>query len=128
VSEKKIIATGSAPAAIGPYSQAVEAGGFLFLSGQIPLDPGTGTMVGEDAPAQAEQVLKNIGAVLGAAGLSLGAVVKSTIFLADMADFATVNEVYGRAFPVNPPARSTVAVRELPKGALVEIEVVAWKG
>jgi 2-iminobutanoate/2-iminopropanoate deaminase len=125
---RSIITTGNAPAAIGPYSQAVGAGGFLFLSGQIPLDPASGQMVGEDAPAQAAQVLRNIEAVLAAAGLTLAAVVKSTIFLADMADFAAVNEVYGRSFPVDPPARSTVAVKELPKGALVEIEVVAWRG
>lgn len=126
--EKAIIVTGRAPAAIGPYSQAVGAGGFLFISGQIALDPDSGQMVGADAAAQAEQALKNVGAVLAAAGLTLTAVVKSTIFLADMADFAAVNNVYGRYFPVVPPARSTVAVRELPKGALVEVEVVAWKG
>jgi 2-iminobutanoate/2-iminopropanoate deaminase len=125
---KSIITTDRAPAAIGPYSQAVGAGDFLFLSGQIALDPASGQMVGDDAAAQAAQALNNIAALLSAAGLTLAAVVKSTIFLADMADFAAVNDVYGRHFPVDPPARSTVAVRELPKGALVEIEVVAWKG
>lgn len=128
MSGRTVVSSPEAPVAIGPYSQAIEAGGFLFLSGQIPLDPVSGQMCGDDAASQAIQVMKNIEAVLRAAGLSLAAVVKATIFLADMADFATVNEVYGRYFPSEPPARSTVSVKGLPKEALVEIEVVAWKG
>ena len=122
---KEIVATELAPKAIGPYSQAVSAGGFLFCSGQIPLDPATGEMVGGDIATQAERVMANIGAVLAAAGLGFGDVVKSTIFLADLADFAAVNEVYGRRFTGDPPARSTVEVKGLPKGAGVEIEVIA---
>jgi 2-iminobutanoate/2-iminopropanoate deaminase len=122
---KKIIATDKAPKAIGPYSQAVRAGGFLFCSGQIPLDPATGEMVAGEISLQAERVMENIGAVLAAAGLCFDDVVKSTIFLADLGDFAAVNEVYGRRFSGDPPARSTVEVKGLPKGAGVEIEVIA---
>jgi 2-iminobutanoate/2-iminopropanoate deaminase len=122
---KEIVATDQAPQAIGPYSQAVRAGGFLFCSGQIPLDPATGEMVRGDIALQTERVMDNIGAVLNAAGLRFGDVVKSTIFLADLADFAAVNEVYGRRFTGDPPARSTVEVKGLPKGAGVEIEVIA---
>jgi 2-iminobutanoate/2-iminopropanoate deaminase len=122
---REIIATDKAPRAIGPYSQAVRAGGFLFLSGQIALHPATGQLVGEDAAAQAQLVMENMGAVLAAAGLTFAHVVKTTIFLADMADFAAVNEVYGRYFTGSPPARSTVAVLELPRGALVEVEAIA---
>lgn len=125
---KHIVSTNEAPAAIGPYSQAVEAGGFLFLSGQIPLDPVTGEMCGDTVAAQTAQVLKNMQGVLRASGLSLSNVVKTTIFLADMRDFSAVNEVYAGYFSAAPPARSTVAVKGLPKGALVEIEAVAWKG
>ncbi len=122
---KEIIATDKAPKAIGPYSQGVKAGGFVFCSGQIPLDPATGEMHGADIREQTEQVMENIAAVLAAAGLSFGDVVKSTIFLADLADFAAVNEVYGRRFHASPPARSTVEVQGLPRGARVEIEVIA---
>jgi 2-iminobutanoate/2-iminopropanoate deaminase len=125
---KEIIATDKAPKAIGPYSQAVRAGGVLFCSGQIPLDPATGEMVTGDIARQAERVMENIGAVLAAAGLGFGDVVKSTIFLADLGDFAAVNEVYGRRFVGDPPARSTVEVKGLPKGAGVEIEVIALAG
>ncbi len=122
---KEIITTDMAPKAIGPYSQAVKAGGLVFLSGQIPLDPASGEMVGGNVEAQTERVMDNIAAVLAAAGLNFGDVVKSTIYLADLADFATVNAVYGRRFPAEPPARSTFEVKGLPKGAGVEIEVVA---
>jgi len=122
---KEIVATTLAPAAIGPYSQAVRVGEFVFLSGQIALDPATGEMVGETAAEQAERVMENIGAVLAAAGLAFSQVVKSTIYLTDLADFAAVNQVYGRRFPAEPPARATVGVRELPRGAKVEIEVIA---
>ena len=120
-----MVQTDSAPRAIGPYSQAIRAGGFLFSSGQIALDPATGEMVGDTAAAQAEQVLVNLRAVLEAGGSGLDKVVKTTIFLADMGDFAQVNEVYARHFGDHRPARATVAVASLPKGALVEIEAVA---
>ncbi len=122
---KEIVVTDQAPRAIGPYSQGVKAGGFVFFSGQIALDPATGELGTGDVVAQTEQVMENIEAVLAAAGLTFADVVKSTIFLADLADFAKVNEVYGRRFPVEPPARSTVEVQGLPRGALVEIEVIA---
>jgi 2-iminobutanoate/2-iminopropanoate deaminase len=122
---RQIIVSDRAPKAIGPYSQGVRGGGLVFLSGQIALHPETGEMVGEDAAAQTEQVLANIGALLEAAGLTFADVVKSTIFLVNLADFATVNEIYGRRFVTAPPARSTVEVKGLPRGALVEIEVVA---
>ncbi len=119
------IATDKAPAAIGPYSQAVRAGDLVFCSGQIALDPATGEMVAGDVTAQTERVMANIAAVLAAAGTGFDNVVKTTIFLVEMGDFAAVNEVYGRSFPNHKPARSTVAVRNLPRGALVEIEVTA---
>ncbi len=122
---KKIISTQSAPAAIGPYSQGVWSGELLFLSGQIPINPESGAMVDGDAAAQAEQVLKNIGAILASQGLTFRNVVKATVFSTDMGTFAGVNEVYGRYFKEEPPARSFVEVSALPKGALVEIEVVA---
>lgn len=122
---KKIIATDKAPKAIGPYSQAVRAGGLLFCSGQIPLDPVTGEMCIGSVREQTEQVMTNIAAVLEAAGLTFGHVVKSTVFLADLTDFAVVNEVYGARFSSMPPARSTVEVQGLPRGAMVEIEVIA---
>ena len=122
---KGVIATDKAPRAIGPYSQAIRAGGLLFCSGQIPLDPVTGEMCTGSVREQTEQVMANIAAVLEAAGLAFGDVVKSTVFLADLADFAVVNEVYGSRFPTMPPARSTVEVRGLPRGAKVEIEVIA---
>lgn len=123
--DKEIIVTDRAPKAIGPYSQGVRAGGFVFLSGQIALDPATGELYAGDVVAQAELVMENIGALLAAAGLAFADVVKSTIFLVNLADFARVNEVYGRRFSGDPPARSTVEVRGLPRGALVEIEVIA---
>jgi 2-iminobutanoate/2-iminopropanoate deaminase len=119
------ISTAQAPAAIGPYSQAIRADGYLFCSGQLGLDPATGDFVAGDVGAQAEQALRNLGAVLGAAGLTFEDVVKTTVFLADMADFAAVNSVYGRFVTDPPPARSTVAVAALPKGGRVEIEATA---
>lgn len=121
----KTISTDSAPAAIGPYNQATVAGGFLFSAGQIGLDPATGEFVGAGVVEQAEQVFRNLEAVLGAAGLSFGDVVKTTVFLTDMGEFAAVNEVYARHFGEPYPARSTVAAAGLPKGARVEIDVVA---
>lgn len=122
---KEIISTENAPKAIGPYSQGVKAGGFLFLSGAIALDPATGEVVQGGIVAETEQVMKNIGALLSAAGLGFHDVVKTTIYLASMADFATVNGIYGGYFQEAPPARSTVEVKGLPRGVLVEIEVTA---
>ena len=119
------ITTDKAPAAIGPYSQAIQAGGLFFCSGQIALDPATGEMLQGDVTAQTERVMTNIAAVLDAAGTNFDNVIKTTIFLVDMGDFASVNEVYGRSFTSHKPARSTVAVKSLPRGALVEIEVIA---
>lgn len=124
---KEIISTDKAPKAIGPYSQGVKAGGFVFFSGQIPLDPATGELKSGDIAGQTELVMSNIAAVLEAAGLTFADVVKTTIFLTNLADFAAVNEVYGKRFPEAPPARSTVEVKGLPRGANVEIEVVAMK-
>lgn len=123
----KTIHTDSAPKAIGPYSQAIQvtSGTMTFLSGQIPLDPATGELVPGDVVAQAEQVMKNLKAVLNAGGLDFSHVVRCTIFLQDLADFAKVNEVYGRSFPANPPARATVQVAGLPRGARVEIDAIA---
>lgn len=120
----KKISTPNAPAAIGPYSQAIVAGNMLYTSGQIPLDPASGNMVGENVTEQAEQVMKNLAAVLEAAGTKFDNVVKTTCFLADIADFAAFNAVYGK-YIISAPARSCVAVKDLPKGALVEVEVVA---
>jgi 2-iminobutanoate/2-iminopropanoate deaminase len=120
----EILATDKAPAAIGPYSQGVKCGNVLFCSGQIPLDPATGEMVAGDISVQAERVMNNIAALLTAAGAGFDDVVKTTIFLVDMADFAAVNEVYGSRFPNHKPARSTVAVKSLPRNALLEIEVI----
>mgnify|MGYP002674777975 FL=1 len=120
----QIISTPAAPAAIGPYSQAVQAGGLLFLSGTMPIDPVTGALAEPQIATQAEQVMKNISAVLQAAGYTFEDVVKTTCFLADMGDFAVFNEVYARYF-TGKPARSCVAVKSLPKGALVEVEVIA---
>jgi 2-iminobutanoate/2-iminopropanoate deaminase len=122
---KKIIRTDNAPAPVGPYSQAVEAGGFLFCSGQIAIDPKTNKVDTGPIEEQARQVLENIRAVLEAAGLGLQNVVKTTIYLTKMEDFTVVNEVYSRYFTEEPPARSTVAVAGLPKGVHVEIEVLA---
>jgi 2-iminobutanoate/2-iminopropanoate deaminase len=126
MSERRVIATASAPKAIGPYSQAIAAPPFLFLSGQVALDPATGELVGQaDVRAQARRVMQNIEAVLAAAGSSFDKVVKTTIFLTDLGDFAPVNEIYGSYFKGPPPARSTVQVAGLPRGAMVEVEIVA---
>lgn len=123
------LSTEHAPKAIGPYSQAIRKGNLLFLSGQIPLDPATMTIVGTDAATQAEQVMKNLAAVLAAAGAGFGDVVKTTIFLFDLEDFAEVNAVYARRFEgMEPPARSTVQVARLPRDVRVEIELVAVLG
>lgn len=122
------IATNNAPAAIGPYSQAIRAGDFVFFSGQIPLDPQTGELVAGGIGPQTEQVMANMQAVLAAAGLSFFQIVKTTIYLTDLADFTQVNEIYGRAFNETPPARATVQVAALPRGAAVEIEWVAYCG
>lgn len=124
---KKIISTEQAPKAIGPYSQAVQMGSFLFCSGQIPIDPKTNEVFTGDIKMQTEMVIKNIEGVLKAADLNFSHVVKTTIFLTNMADFATVNEVYGKTFSSQPPARSTVAVAALPRGVNVEIEVLAHR-
>ncbi len=123
--QKQVVTTPDAPKAIGPYSQAIKAGGLVITAGQIPLDPSTGQIVGVDAAAQADRVLKNLQAVLQAAGTDLEHVVKTTVFLKNISDFATVNEVYGRYFRDSPPARSTVQVANLPREALVEIEAIA---
>jgi 2-iminobutanoate/2-iminopropanoate deaminase len=125
---RQIIKTGEAPQAIGPYSQAVVAGGLVFASGQIPLDPATGEFVEGGIAEQTEQVLRNLSKVLEAAGTSLARVLKTTVFLADMNDFAAMNEVYGRYFEREPPARSTVQAARLPRDARVEIDVVALAG
>ena len=125
---KKIISTNEAPAAIGPYSQAVRSGNFLFCSGQIPLDPKSGQIISGDIAAQTRRVLDNIAAVLRAEGLTFDNVVKTTIFLTDLEDFQTVNEVYGSYFKQDPPARSTVQVSALPKGAKIEIDAIADTG
>ena len=124
MSTKKIISSPNAPQAVGPYSQGVEANGILFLAGQIPLDP-TGNMVPGGITEQTERVLQNIQALLAAAGLTFNDVVKSTVFLSDMNNFAGMNAVYAKYYTANPPARSTVQVAGLPKDALVEIETIA---
>lgn len=123
----EIIATTGAPRAIGPYSQAVVAGGLVWAAGQIPLDPGTGQMVDGDVAVQTERVLKNLAAVLEAAGTALTRVVKTTVYLADMGDFAAMNAVYERHFGHHKPARATIQAGALPKGARVEIDAVALK-
>ena len=125
--EKKVLHTEKAPAAIGPYSQAIEVNGFVFASGQIPIDPATGEMVQGDVKEQTRQALTNASEVMKAAGLDLSHVVKTTVFLADMNDFAAMNEVYATFFTAPFPARSAVAVKTLPKGALVEVECIAAK-
>jgi 2-iminobutanoate/2-iminopropanoate deaminase len=122
------ISTTAAPAAIGPYSQAIASGDFVFASGQVALDPVTGQLSQGDVREQTRLALRNVQAVLEAAGSSLDGVVKTTVFLTQMADFAAMNEVYAEAFTSAPPARSTVAVAELPRGARVEIEVIALRG
>jgi len=122
---RNVIATDLGPKAIGPYSQAIKGNGLVFLSGQIPLDPATQQLIVGDVAAQTERVLQNISAILEAAGTSLAQVVKTTVFLKNMGDFAAMNEVYGRHFTAEPPARSTVEVARLPKDVLVEIDVIA---
>ena len=124
---KRCIRTKAAPAAIGPYSQAVVAGNMLFASGQLPIDPATGEMLAADTALQTRQILKNLEAILGAAGFVLADVVKTTVFLKDMQDFSAMNEVYREFFPSDSPARSTVQVSRLPKDSMVEIEAVAVK-
>ena len=119
------VSTDKAPGAIGPYSQAIKANGMVFCSGQIPIDPATGNFVSDVVAEQTEQVLKNLGEVLGAAGASLDHVVKTTVFLADMGDFAEMNEVYARYFSENKPARATVQAARLPRDAKVEIDCIA---
>ena len=121
------IHTPNAPAAIGPYSQAVQAGSMLFVSGQIPIDPATGAFAGEDIVTQTRQSLTNIQNILAAAGYSMNDVVKTTVLLADIADFVAMNEVYAQFFVENKPARAAFAVKDLPRGALVEIEAIACK-
>jgi 2-iminobutanoate/2-iminopropanoate deaminase len=125
--DRKVVATDKAPGAVGPYSQAVIAGDFVFTAGTIPLDPKTGELVGEDIGGQTRQVLQNLKSVLEAAGSSLQQVVKTTVFLTDFGNFAGMNSVYAEFFPSDPPARSTVEIGPLAKGALVEIEVVALR-
>ncbi len=122
---REIISTENAPGAIGPYSQAIKTGGMVYCSGQIPIDPVTGEFVSNDITEQTEQVLKNLEAVLNAAETSLANVVKTTVFLADMSDFAAMNEVYGRFFNENKPARATVQAARLPRDARVEIDCIA---
>ena len=124
---RKIIKTDQAPEAIGPYSQAISVGGFVFVSGQIPLDPKTNTMIEADIAGQSKQVLENAKAVLAAAGCGMQHVVKTTIYLKNMSDFSAVNEVYGVYFPGAYPARATVEVARLPKDAGVEMDFIAWK-
>lgn len=121
----EVVSTEAAPGAIGPYSQAIKVNGMVFCSGQIPIDPSTGQFASEDVTGQTEQVLKNLSAVLEAAGSSLEQVVKTTVFLADMNDFAAMNEVYGKFFITNKPARATVQAARLPRDARVEIECIA---
>lgn len=125
---KETVATENAPGAIGPYSQAVKAGGMVYCSGQIPIDPATGNFVSDVVGEQTEQVLKNLSEVLKAAGTTLDDVVKTTVFLADMNDFAEMNEVYARFFSENKPARATVQAARLPRDARVEIECIAVAG
>ncbi|MGB9779970.1 MAG: RidA family protein [Caldanaerobacter sp.] len=124
---KTIINTDAAPKAIGPYSQAVLVDGFLYTAGQIAIDPATGEMIEADIEKQTERVLENIRAILKAADMDFNNVIKTTVFVTNMGDFAKINEIYGRYFKNNPPARSLVEVKSLPKGALIEIEVVAHK-
>lgn len=125
--KRTVVSTDKAPAAVGPYSQGVVVGDLVFTAGQIALDPQTGDLVGEDVSAQTRRVIENLAAVLSAAGSSLDKVVKTTVFLTNMDDFAAMNSVYAEFFASNPPARSTVQVGALPKGSLVEIEAIAGK-
>jgi 2-iminobutanoate/2-iminopropanoate deaminase len=125
---RKTIKTSNAPQAIGPYSQAIEAGGFVFVSGQIPIDPKTNEVVQGDVNIQVKRILDNGKAILAAAGCTTARVVKTTIYLKSMDDFAAVNETYGEYFPTDPPARATVEVSRLPKDVRVEMDFIAWKG
>jgi 2-iminobutanoate/2-iminopropanoate deaminase len=122
---REVVSTKDAPQAIGPYSQAIKANGFVFVSGQVAIDPATQQVISGDAVTQADRVLKNLSAILQASGSSLEKVVRSTVFLKNMGDFAAMNEVYARYFPSAPPARSTVEAARLPKDVLVEIDVIA---
>ena len=124
---KTVISAAGAPAAIGPYSHAIATGNFLFTSGQIALDPATGKLAGDSIEVQAEQVLKNLEAVLASNNMTFANVIKTTVFLTDLADFAVVNGIYGTRFPENPPARSCVQVAGLPGGSKIEIELIACK-
>jgi 2-iminobutanoate/2-iminopropanoate deaminase len=124
---KTVISTAEAPTAVGPYSQAIAAGPFLFCSGQIPLEPGTGILIEGDVSSQTGRVLQNLAAVLRAHGLGLEHVVKTTVFMTDLANFGEMNSAYAQYFPSDPPARSTIQVAALPKGANVEIEAIAFK-
>jgi 2-iminobutanoate/2-iminopropanoate deaminase len=126
--QRDVISTDAAPAAAGPYSQAIRAGDFVFTAGQLGLDPSTGEFSGDDVAAQAERAIANLGAILDAAGSGLDRLVKVTVYLAEIADWPAVNEVYARAIPEPFPARSAFAVRDLPKGARIEIEAVATVG
>ena len=126
--QRERISTTDAPGAIGPYSQAIATGSFVFCSGQVPLEPASGVLVEGDVRAQTRRALENLSGVLNASGSSLAQVVKTTVFLISMGDFAAMNEVYAEFFPGDPPARSTIAVAELPKGASVEIEAIALRG
>jgi 2-iminobutanoate/2-iminopropanoate deaminase len=125
---KEVISTASAPVAIGPYSQAIRAGGFVFASGQIPLDPATNAVIEGDITAQTHRVLQNLSAVLSAAGLSMADVVKTTVYLADMSEFAAMNAVYAEYFPAPAPARATVQAARLPRDVRVEIDLIAFAG
>jgi 2-iminobutanoate/2-iminopropanoate deaminase len=122
---REVISTNDAPKAIGPYSQAIRAGGFVFVSGQVAIDPATQQVVTGDVAAQTDRILKNLSGILNAAGSGVESVVRCTVFLKNMGDFAAMNEVYGRYFTANPPARSTVEVSRLPKDVLVEIDAIA---
>jgi len=125
---KEIISSNDAPKAIGPYSQAVKAGGMVFISGQIPIDPKTGMVVQSDIKTQTKLVMENVKAIITAAGCAISDIVKATIYLKNMDDFAVVNEVYGSYFPVDPPARATVEVSRLPKDVAIEMDFIAFKG
>jgi 2-iminobutanoate/2-iminopropanoate deaminase len=125
---REIIATGDAPKAIGPYSQAVKAGGMVFVSGQIPIDPKTGTVVQSDIKTQTKLVMENAKAIITSAGCAMSDIVKATIYLKNMSDFVAVNEVYGSYFPVDPPARATVEVSRLPKDVAIEMDFIAIRG
>jgi len=125
--DKVVVSTDKAPAAVGPYSQAIKAGNFVFVSGQIPIDPKTGTVTGADVSAQTERVLQNITAILDATGGGMYQVVKTTVYLKNMSDFEAMNNVYRKHFELEPPARATVEVASLPKGVLVEIDCIAYQ-